>query len=99
LSLKSFLTNYFDINKCPIHIPRQPNYFYIKIAYFGGRVEVFSYYAKNIYNVVSLYPFCMLKELPIGNLIKSTDNNLDNYFGFCYVSVKVPANEGLRAPI
>ena len=41
----------------------------------------------------------MLKELPIDNLIKSTDNNLDNYFGFCYVSVKVPANEGLRAPI
>lgn len=101
LSLKTFLTNYFDINNCPIHIPRHANYLDIKNAYFGGRVEVFSTYAENIYiyDVVSLYPSCMLKELPIGNLIKSTDNNLDNYFGFCYVSVNVPDNEAIRAPI
>ena len=41
----------------------------------------------------------MLKELFIGNLIKSTDNNLDNYFDFCYVYVNVPVNKGIKAPI
>nr|QWO71410.1 DNA polymerase [Termitomyces sp. T123] len=99
LALNTFLTNYYDKKKTPIHIPRHANYLEIKNAYFGGRVEVFSSYAENIYiyDVVSLYPYCMLKELPIGNLIKSTDTNLDNYFGFCYATVNVPT--GIRAPI
>jgi hypothetical protein len=34
----------------------------------------------------------MLKDIPIGNSIKSTDTNLDNYFGFCYATVEVPEN-------
>jgi hypothetical protein len=29
----------------------------------------------------------MLKDMPIGNMIKSTDTNLDNYFGFWGVVV------------
>lgn len=32
----------------------------------------------------------MLKDMPIGSLIKSSDTNLDNYFGFCYATVEVP---------
>jgi hypothetical protein len=32
----------------------------------------------------------MLKDIPIGPLIKSSDTNLDNYFGFCYATVNVP---------
>jgi hypothetical protein len=99
ISLKIFLSNYYDKNKTPIHIPRHANYLDIKNAYFGGRVEVFKGYVENIYiyDVVSLYPYCMLKDLPIGCLSKSTDTNLDNYFGFCYVSVNVP--KGIKAPI
>jgi hypothetical protein len=34
----------------------------------------------------------MLNDMPIGKLTKSTDNNLDNYFGFCYATVDVPNN-------
>jgi hypothetical protein len=34
----------------------------------------------------------MLNDMPIGKIIKSTDTNLDNYFGFCYASVTVPSN-------
>jgi hypothetical protein len=99
IALKSFLTNYYDKKLNPIHIPRYKNYVDIKNGYYGGRVEVFKRYGENIYiyDVVSLYPSIMLKDLPIGCLIKSTDNNLDNYFGFCYASVNVP--EGITAPI
>jgi hypothetical protein len=34
----------------------------------------------------------MLQDMPIGDIIKSTDPNLDNYFGFCYATVNVPNN-------
>lgn len=30
--------------------------------------------------------------MPIGKVIKSTDNNLNNYFGFCYATVEIPDN-------
>jgi hypothetical protein len=97
-ALKTFLSNYYNKHKTPIHIPRHKNYMDIKNAYYGGRVEVFKGYAENvyIYDVVSLYPSIMLKDLPIGSLIESTDTNLNNYFGFCYASVNVP--EGIKAP-
>ena len=39
----------------------------------------------------------MFKDNPTGCLIKSTDNNLDNYFGYCFATVKVP--KGIKAPI
>ena len=99
IALKTYLTNYYNKKKSPIHIPRHENYQDIKNAYFGGRVEVFKGYVENvyIYDVVSLYPSCMLKDLPIGNISRSTDSNIDNYFGFCYASVNVP--KGIRAPI
>ena len=82
ITLKTYLTNYYNKNKTPIHIPRHVNYLDIKNAYFGGRVEVFKGFVENIYiyDVVSLYPSCMLKDLPIGNISKSTDNNIDNYY-------------------
>jgi DNA polymerase type B, organellar and viral len=88
------LTNYYDKNKTPIHIPKYKQYKDIKPSYFGGRVEVFKPYGENlfIYDVVSLYPHIMLNDLPIGNIIKSTDNNLNNYFGFCYATVEIPNN-------
>ena len=60
LSLKTLLTNYFDNKKYPIHIPRHANYFDIKNAYFGEKVEVFSSYAENIYIYIMLYLYILL---------------------------------------
>jgi hypothetical protein len=99
ISLKTYLSSYYNKYKTPIHIPRHDNYLDIKKSYYGGRVEVFKSYAENIfiYDVVSLYPYTMLNELPIGCINKSTDINLDNYFGFCYATVNVP--KGIIAPI
>jgi hypothetical protein len=92
LALNIFLTNYYDANKNPIHISKYKQYKEIKTCYFGGRVEVFKTYGEDlyIYDVNSLYPFVMLMDAPTGNSIKSTDPNLDNYFGFCYATVEVP---------
>ena len=94
LSLNTFLTNYYDQNKTSIHIPRINQYNEIKSAYFGGRTEVFKTYGEDlhIYDVNSLYSKVMLQDMPIGNIIKSTDYNLDNYFGYCYATVNVPEN-------
>jgi hypothetical protein len=92
LSFNIFLTNYYDEKNKPIFIPKFNQYKEIKSAYFGGRVEVYKTYGEDlyIYDVNSLYPSVMLKDMPIGNIIKSTDTKLDNYFGFCYANVTVP---------
>jgi hypothetical protein len=94
LALKTFLTNYYDEDRTPIKIPRLKQYSNIRQAYYGGRVEVFSSYVENAhwYDVNSLYPTVMLQDMPIGDIIKSTDPNLDNYFGFCNATVNVPNN-------
>jgi len=94
LALNIFLTNYYNKNKTPIHIPRLAQYNEIKTAYFGGRVEIYKPYGEDlyIYDVNSLYPFVMLNDMPIGDMTKSSDTNLYNYFGFCYVTVNVPEN-------
>lgn len=91
-AMNLFLANYYDPIKTPIHIPHYKQYIDIKKGFYGGRVEVFKCYGENLYwyDVVSLYPAQMKKDMPIGNLIKSNDSNLDNYFGFCYASVDVP---------
>jgi len=95
LALKTYLTNDYNKVKNPIYILRYKQYKEIKSAYFGGRVEIFKPYGENLYwyDVNSLYPFSMLKDIPIGIAIKSTDPNLDNYFGYCYVTVDIPENE------
>jgi len=94
LALKIFLTNYYDPDKTPFHIMRHKQYKEIKESYYGGRVEVFKTYGENLYyyDVNSLYPYVMLQDMPIGNATLSTDPDLNNYFGFCYVTVKVPEN-------
>lgn len=94
LALNIFLTNYYDSKKTPKYIPRKQQYVEIKQGYFGGRVEIFKNYGENLYayDVNSLYSHVMLKDMPIGPIIKSTDPNLDNYFGFCYATVMVPDN-------
>jgi hypothetical protein len=89
-----FLTNYYNKNENPIHIPHYKQYIDIRNAFYGGRVEVYKPYGENLYwyDVVSLYPSQMKKEMPIGNIFKSNDSELNNYFGFCYASVEVPDN-------
>ena len=102
LALKTFLTNYYPRNK-QIQIsknkfetlllnPKYEDYTNLRQAYFGGRVELFKNYGENLYlyDVNSLFPYAMKKVMPGGHMWRSTDSNLDNYFGVCFVSVNVP---------
>jgi DNA polymerase type B, organellar and viral len=92
LALNTFLTNYYNKKETPINIPKKKQYNEIKQGYFGGRVEIFKPYGEDLYmyDVNSLYPYIMLQDMPVGNIYRSTDTNLDNYFGFCYATVDVP---------
>nr|YP_010130190.1 hypothetical protein KQ422_mgp108 [Clavaria fumosa]QPZ51092.1 hypothetical protein [Clavaria fumosa] len=99
LALNTFLSNYYDHKQTPIKIPQYNQYCDIREGYYGGRVEVFSSYVENAhwYDVNSIYPYIMLNDMPTGDIIKLTDNNLDNYYGFCYVTVTVP--DHIKYPI
>jgi hypothetical protein len=71
----------------------------LRQAYYGGLVDVFIPRGENLfkYDVNSMYPFAMLKDMPIGDPTFSTDSNLDNYFGFCYAKIKTPDN--IKIPV
>jgi len=58
-------------------------------AYYGGVVEVFKNEGTNLslYDITSLYPYAMLNDMPTGEMLFSTDPNINNYFGIVYVEV------------
>lgn len=62
---------------------------FIRKTYFGGRVEIFKTYGKNLnyYDYNSLYPSVMLEEMPVGRpmYVRSFYNDL---IGFYRVTLK-----------
>jgi hypothetical protein len=64
---------------------------FIRSGYFGGATDHYKQYGENLhhYDVNSLYPFVMLKDMPL-NYIKyhPSIKNLDNFFGFCLARIK-----------
>lgn len=64
---------------------------FIRKGYFGGRVEIFKMYGKNLnyYDVNSLYPYCMLQEMPCGRPIHVKDRVKD-LIGFYEIEADVP---------
>lgn len=91
LTFKIFKTNFLKNNKLPI--VKSKHQVRLREAFYGGRVDVFKTIGHNVYvyDVNSLYPYIMANyDLPIGKMVMSFDNNLDNYFGYCYVEVETP---------
>lgn len=104
LSLLIFRTNHLDID-IPILKKNIDNF--IRKSYFGGATDYYKAYGENLhyYDVNSLYPFAMLKPMPL-NLIKvhkNMDNwfscaataggkNFNNFFGFVRCRVITPLN-------
>ena len=87
ISFKIFRTNYLNDIKLPIikgNIHKE-----IRNAYYGGVVEVFKNEGYNLkyYDVTSLYPFAMLNDMPTGDMLFSTDPDLNNYFGIVFIEV------------
>ena len=87
VALKIFRTNYLEASKLPIIKGNAHND--MRNAYYGGVVEVFKNEGINLkyYDITSLYPFAMLNDMPTGDMLFSTDNNLNNYFGIVFVEV------------
>jgi DNA polymerase type B, organellar and viral len=87
IAFKIFRTNYLENSKLPIIKGIAHNE--MRNAYYGGVVEVFKNEGIDLklYDVTSLYPFAMLNDMPTGNMIFSTDPNINNYFGIVFVEV------------
>jgi len=87
IAFKIFRTNYLKDKLLPI--VKGNAHKDIRNAYYGGVVEVFKNEGTNLnlYDVTSLYPFAMLNDMPTGNMLFSTDPNINNYFGIVYVEV------------
>jgi hypothetical protein len=68
----------------------------IRKAYFGGLVLTkLNYKHKTkayVYDVNSHYPNAMLEDIPVGNPVLSTSNDLNSYFGFVYAEIIPPKN-------
>ena len=91
IAFKIFRTNYLENSKLPIIKGNAHNE--MRNAYYGGVVEVFKNEGENLnlYDVTSLYPFAMLNDMPTGDMLFSTDPNINNYFGIVFVEVDTTA--------
>jgi hypothetical protein len=76
-------------------IPILPRYYdkIIRESYFGGIVNLYKPYGMDLYyyDVNSLYPYAMLKDMP-GKFIRVIYKNIDlnNFFGFVRAIIKIP---------
>jgi hypothetical protein len=100
LAYKIFVNKYYDNVNKPIPFINNTSVFSdIKLAYYGGRTEVYKPYAKNCYyyDVNSLYPYASLNPMPglnaqyIEYFNKTVDLNKD-LFGFFYCNIKAKEN-------
>jgi DNA polymerase type B, organellar and viral len=98
LSLKIFRTNYLNFN-----IPVLNNTLdkFIRFSYYGGATDYYKKHGKDLYyyDVNSLYPYVMLKNMPYKPLKWFEDlseTKLEDFFGFalarieCSNNVKLP---------
>lgn len=98
LALKIYLSNYYELEKHNIRMVKGYLEREIRAAYFGGIARVYSnrigegYY----YDVNSHYPAAMLKDMPTGNAVFTTEKNLDKLFGFVQAKVIAPNSSILK---
>lgn len=95
ISFNIFRKKFYDINKYPIFKNTRYEEEFLEKAYIGGINEVFKpLLIKGFsYDINSLYPFSMTKDLPIGKgkYIDDLSNiDKDTWFGFAKVIVKAP---------
>ena len=93
--MKIFRTNFMDT-----YIPKLKSSEdrFIRNSYFGGATDVYKAVCEKLHyiDVNSLYPFGMLKDMPLKliKIIKNSellkDLNLDKFFGFLKVEVYCP---------
>lgn len=95
LSLGIFTSGYYEEDKNKIKMVKGKVEEDIRQSYFGGNVVVYNneIFKGFGYDMNAQYPKAMLKDMPVGNPIYTTDQNLDNIFGFVYGKVTAPSAE------
>lgn len=76
--------------------------FYVRKGYYGGATDHYKLYGKNLYyyDVNSLYPYAMLKPMPLHHIKYHSDlsmNNINLFFGFCLAEIECPKH--IKIPI
>jgi hypothetical protein len=99
LSLKIFRTNYLGFN-----LPVLNNHLddFIRFSYYGGATDYYKKYGKDLYyyDVNSLYPFVMLKDMPYKPLKWYEDMSeikLEDFFGFALA--RIECDDDVKLPI
>jgi hypothetical protein len=72
----------------------------LKEAYYGGLVDVYKTKVENgyYYDVNSLYPYSMMKDMPVGTpRLVSGNIDINNFFGFVHVNIKT--NNYIHIPL
>jgi len=98
LSIAIYFSDYHDLDN-NIKMIRGQVEKDIRSAYHGGIVNVYSKEEVKdafYYDMNSQYPFAMLKDMPLGNPIFSTEKILDNVFGFVYGKINPPKEDILK---
>ena len=96
-----FTSGYYDERQNRIKMIKGQVEDDIRMSYFGGNVDVYVNEINEgfLYDMNSQYSHGMLKDMPVGNPVYSTDKNLDNIFGFVFGKVTAPSEAELRVPI
>ena len=101
LALAVYTSNYLPDNlKTEVKMIKGELEKEIRLAYFGGNVDVFINKITNayLYDMNSQYPEAMLKDMPVGEPVFSLETNLDSIFGFVYGEITAPDEQSLRVP-
>jgi hypothetical protein len=99
LSLEVFRSKFLKNNKT-IRLLSTHHYNFIKQAFYGSNVSVYKPFGENLYayDINSLYPYCMLKDLPVSTPKPyDVSKGLENFFGFAYCEVTAPSD--LKIPV
>jgi hypothetical protein len=98
LSIALFSSKYYD-DLYPIKLVKGRLEKVIRQGYFGGNVDVFEHVIEGeafYYDMNSQYPNAMLNDMPVGDPILTNENDLENFFGFCFGKVIPPSEERLK---
>lgn len=99
LSMEVFRTIFLKGNKV-IRLLSNRHYNFFLDAYKGANVSVYKPYGEKLYayDVNSLYPYCMLKDMPVGTPRPyNIENGLNSFFGIAYAKVSCPNT--LKIPV
>jgi hypothetical protein len=100
LAFKAYRTDYIKTRNIPLI--DEGLYNILVNAYYGGLVDHYIPYGKNLYyyDVNSLYPYAMTNPMPVGNpthIIGTEYIDFENFFGFIKAQIVAPSN--LKIPV